>query len=346
MARPEAGLSEAVSEENVEQQRMELETLLSIYYDKIKVIQDDQEFMVRKRGVSMQSLNMQIGGGLSLTPCPLPSYTIQVETTPVLSEPVQLVLPQAFPRQAAKPDGPVADDRLALVSDISHLSPIVLYVHYHPRYPSECAPSFHVSARWLDSKAVAFVSTKLKQCFTAESLVVFDWISWLRDDFLHEYRLDQSSRRPTLDSNLTASAPDCPARRRPLAGPPLSAASSLEATSSEHAGECGVDEGSVRHPCQIFLRSSSQLNDLEEFDQFECHKEFLEREHECEICFVTSRGTEFCEPCAQCRQLFCKACMQEYCRVSVRHVPAVYVRVILSMNIVSTCYTISVIGVA
>ena len=47
MARPGEGLSEAVSE-NIEQQKMELETLQSIYYDRIKVMQEDQEYMVRE----------------------------------------------------------------------------------------------------------------------------------------------------------------------------------------------------------------------------------------------------------------------------------------------------------
>ena len=174
-----------------------------------------------------------------------------------------------------------------------------------------------MSARWLDSKALFVISDKLQQCFIAENLVVFDWISWLQDDFVREYSVQQAMDWQTHDR--TALRPKSPTLPKVVvatpSSPPLSRECKVELDSVQTTA--GIDEDrSGRHPCQIFLRSSSQLNDLEEFDRFECHKEFLECNHDCGVCFVAYPGTEFCYPCKVCQQLFCKGCMLQYCQVS------------------------------
>ena len=73
------------------------------------------------------------------------------------------------------------------------------------------------------------------------------------------------------------------------------------------------------HPCQIFVRTISELNDVEQFDQFECHKEFLSTLHECSICLGEMRGEECIEPCEGCGQgagsVYCRPCVTEYCLV-------------------------------
>lgn len=73
----------------------------------------------------------------------------------------------------------------------------------------------------------------------------------------------------------------------------------------------------ARHVNQIFVRSISEFNDVEEHDQYENHKKFMTTKHECGICIEFKYGEQFCPPCKDCDGpgLFCKACLVEYCQV-------------------------------
>lgn len=72
------------------------------------------------------------------------------------------------------------------------------------------------------------------------------------------------------------------------------------------------------HPSnQLFVRSISEFNDVEEYNCYESHKQFLSEKHDCVICFETKFGDQFCDPCTSCISigLFCKGCVREHCQV-------------------------------
>lgn len=206
------------------------------------------------------------------------SLTHQVTISPRFDGNVQLVLP---PDSTTVKQG-ISPPRL---SEVTHLPSLVLYVRYHSEYPSLRPPDLHLSARWLDPKLVSQVVDKLRQQFTPDCPVVFDWVTYLQDELVKDYSENQLQTPiiPATDSTTAAV------------------------------------EGTGSHPCPIFLRSTSQFDDMEEFDKYESHKEFLESKHTCGICFQELSGREFCEPCRTCAQLFCKPCLSEYCQVWCTH---------------------------
>ena len=222
------------------------------------------------------------------------------------------------------------------MAEVTHLPPVVLYVKYHCDYPSRRPPEFHVSARWLEPKSVAFIAEKLRQFFVPEYPVVFDWISYLHDELVGEYSIHQleniSLGVPKDSQSDGPSASTQPASTHLKSSSECSEISTSKllsldciSTELEHSNDRFLSPSSAsdRHPCQIFLRSSSQIDDMEEFDQYEAHKEFLQNKHECGICFVEWLGEQFCEPCHSCKQVFCRQCILEYCRVSTQHACAV-----------------------
>ena len=94
----------------------------------------------------------------------------------------------------------------------------------------------------------------------------------------------------------------------------------------------------TRHPCQVFLRSTSQFNDIEAFDQYECHREFLRNKHECCICFLLISGEQFCEPCPDCGQAFCTDCLLGYCQVCSPQPVTTVLHVLVGRELKWGCY--------
>ncbi len=247
--------------------------------------------------------------------CSKPS---QVTITPRFDETIQLLLPSSAdplghpPSQDAPPLKPILSPPPSnphRCVEVTHLSPLALYVRYHTDYPSSRPPDFHLSARWLDPKLSSFVSKKLEELFTPEYPVVFDWITYLQDEFILDYTALQRQASPApFEANI-------PPIRSSF---PISSQTPTPNSSGNDIKSKGLPREAVaddRHPCQMFLRSTSQLEDMEEYDQFEAHKEFLAETHVCEVCFLEVPGRAFCEPCASCRHLFCRECIREYCQV-------------------------------
>lgn len=213
---------------------------------------------------------------------------------PQIDGEVQLVLPTtpgSLSVQTTSQDGIQSTGRS---TGVTHLPPIELYVKYHSGYPSKLPPNFHISARWIDPKVVPFILEKLRLLFAPDFPMVFECITYLQQEFVNDYSTYQSTiphedhphqqpKQPPDSSNLHTEHSDWP---------PLS-----------------------KHSCQIFLRSTSLLVDMEEYDRYEDHKEFLKSKHECRICVSELLGEEFCEPCDSCKQLFCKNCILGYCQV-------------------------------
>ena len=165
-------------------------------------------------------------------------------------------------------------------ADITHLPPITLYIRYHDNYPSHECPQFHLSARWLNQKYVNKLNDKLRELFTPCWPVVYDWINYISNDLLQYYCQLQNGAGPGLE-------------------------------------EMESEQTLTRHPNQIFVRSLSELNDVEEHNRYEMYKEFLEEKHECGICFDLKFGNLFCNLCKDCvgPGLFCRDCVKEYCQV-------------------------------
>ena len=74
---------------------------------------------------------------------------------------------------------------------------------------------------------------------------------------------------------------------------------------------------SSRH---LFLRSISEFNDVEEYDKYENHKQFLAEKHFCGVCFEEKYGSQFVEKCQECKDesiLFCENCVRGHCEVII-----------------------------
>lgn len=236
-------------------------------------------------------------------------FSFQVTITPQFDGDIQLVLPTSTDLATPTPTCDVGQS-CKRSTQVTHLSPIELYVKYHSAYPSKQLPDFHISARWLDPKLVPTILETLQQLFTPDCPVVFQCITYLQDELIRDYSCTQSQNDNDLQpeskmGSIHIQTPDSVDVSDP--GIPILEHTYSDGPSSSLGG---------RHPCQIFLRSTSQLDDMEEYDQYEIHQEFLQSKHECGICFTKQLGKEFCEPCHSCTQLFCKDCILEYCHVS------------------------------
>ena len=175
---------------------------------------------------------------------------------------------------------------LPTTTTVTHLPPLSLFIRYHSAYPSRGPPVLHLSARWVDSEMCRFATETMQGMFTADCPVVFDWINYLKNEFLStyvEWKQSQEGDKGEREKNFQPPFPQQPP--------------------------------ATKHPCQMFLRSTSQFNDIEAFNEFECHREFLRSEHECSICFLQVPGEQFSEPCSQCGQTFCSQCLLSYCQV-------------------------------
>ena len=170
---------------------------------------------------------------------------------------------------------------------VTHLPPLSLFIRYHSAYPSRGPPIFHLSGRWVDSEKCRFATETMRGMFTADCPVVFDWINYLKDEFLSEYVEWKQSQEGEKGEREKNSLPPLPQQ-----------------------------SPATKHHCQVFLRSTSQFNDIEAFNEYECHREFLRSKHECSICFLQVPGEEFSEPCTQCGQAFCSQCLLSYCQVN------------------------------
>ena len=66
----------------------------------------------------------------------------------------------------------------------------------------------------------------------------------------------------------------------------------------------------------MFVRSASVMADMDEFDKYQKHKNFLEDSHLCDICTEERKGSSFPEASLLCGHLFCADCLSEYAQVS------------------------------
>ncbi len=177
------------------------------------------------------------------------------------------------------------------VATVTHLPPVTLYVRYTPLYPSSEPPFCHISARWLNPGYTDRLTDKLKGMFTPGCPIVFDWISYIGGSLLDDY-CQLLNDTQVLEEPHPQQEPRPQQELRPQQEP---------------------------HPCQIFVRTISELNDVEHYNQLECHKEFLSTLHECSICLGEMRGEECIEPCEGCGQevgsVYCRSCVTEYCLV-------------------------------
>ena len=180
---------------------------------------------------------------------------------------------------------------------VTHLPAVTLYIKYPPDYPSRNPPIFHISSIWFDPKFSKQINKQLLERFTQDFSVVYEWTLFLQDELVEAYSQQQIQARALLEQ-----------------------AHSQEKINKEGDGKGATAELSKKDPCQIFLRSSSLLNDIEEFDSYQKHREFQQSEHECGICCLTFMGSGVCRPCEMCGLLYCKDCLKEYCQVNGSHV--------------------------
>ena len=172
--------------------------------------------------------------------------------------------------------------------EVAHLPEVTLYVKYPPDYPSRNPPTFHISSCWLDPFLSQQINERLLQNFTPDYPVVYEWILFLQDELVELYSQEQKQK--------------------------MNESQSSEGANKDESDGAKV-ESSQQDPCRIFLRSSSLLNDVEEFDSYQKHREFQESEHECGICCLMLMGSALCRPCEMCGLLYCKDCLKGYCQV-------------------------------
>ena len=180
---------------------------------------------------------------------------------------------------------------------VTHLPPVTLYVKYPPDYPSRNPPIFHISSTWLDPNFSQQINERLLERFTQDLAVVYEWTLFLQDELVEAYSQQQIQAKVSLEQTH-----------------------GQKEMSKEGDGDGAIAETSKKKdPCQIFLRSSSLLNDIEEFDSYEKHREFQQSEHECGICCLSFMGYGVCRPCEMCGLLYCKDCLKGYCQVNGSH---------------------------
>lgn len=172
--------------------------------------------------------------------------------------------------------------------DVAHLPEVTLYVKYPPDYPAGKPPTFHVSSCWLDPSLSHMINERMLQNFTPDYPVVYEWILFLQDELVELYSQQQQKKRAEFQHS--------------------------EGVNKDESDGAKA-ESSQLDPCRIFLRSSSLLNDVEEFDSYQKHREFQESEYECGICCLTLMGSALCQPCKMCGLLYCKDCLKGYCQV-------------------------------
>eukprot|EP00731_Ephydatia_muelleri_P027869 Em0019g742a len=151
------------------EQEEELETLMSIYGDKITVITQGKEYIVQ--------LEPHLSSALQLV---LKRQTVDV--------------PQQLPSEPKS-------------AQIAHLSPVSLYVRCPLDYPALRHPECHISAPWLDPELATVVSKKLKEKFTPGNVVVFEWICYIQEELVSELSKLQNSTPAAYDGRDSGSGP-------------------------------------------------------------------------------------------------------------------------------------------
>ncbi|KAL5463215.1 hypothetical protein EMCRGX_G032094 [Ephydatia muelleri] len=151
------------------EQQEELETLMSIYGDKITVITQGKEYIVQ--------LEPHLSSALQLV---LKRQTVDV--------------PQQLPSEPKS-------------AQIAHLSPVSLYVRCPLDYPALRHPECHISAPWLDPELATVVSKKLKEKFTPGNVVVFEWICYIQEELVSELSKLQNSTPAAYDGRDSGSGP-------------------------------------------------------------------------------------------------------------------------------------------
>ena len=163
---------------------------------------------------------------------------------------------------------------------VDHLPPVTLFIRYPTDYPSSAPPDFNLVSRWLDSLYLDVVAMKLHEMFVPGCTIVYDWVCFIQENLIEMYAFSQQKSIPSSppEANPTISQPQ----------------------------DAGLTE---KHPLQIFVRSSSIMTDVEEYNEFESHNAFLQSKHHCPLCFCEQLGTEFPEVKLECGHLFCTECI-------------------------------------
>ena len=169
---------------------------------------------------------------------------------------------------------------------VDHFPPVTLFIRYPTNYPSSVPPDFNLAARWLDSLYLDIVAVKLHDMFAPGCTVVYDWVCFIQENLVEMYA---SSQQKSLPSSLP------------------------EANTAENQPQDAA--ATEKHPLQIFVRSSSIMTDVEEYNEFENHNTFLQSKHNCPLCFCEHLGTEFPEVKLDCGHLFCTECISAHIKV-------------------------------
>lgn len=170
-------------------------------------------------------------------------------------------------------------------SVVDHFPPVALFIRYPTNYPSRVPPDFNLSSRWLDSMYLDLIATKLHEMFVPGCTVVYDWVCFIQENLVEMYVSSQQKSLPS--SSLPEGSPS--------------------------EDQPPVTEKSL----QIFVRSSSIMTDVEEYNEFENHNEFLQTKHDCPLCLCKYLGSEFPEMKLDCDHLFCTDCISSHIKVYI-----------------------------
>lgn len=171
---------------------------------------------------------------------------------------------------------------------VDHLPPVTLFIRYPANYPSNVPPDFNLASRWLDSLYLDVVAVKLHEMFVPGCTVVYDWVCFIQENLVEIY-----------SSSQLKSSPSCHPKSSPI-------------ENQLYPQDSAVAE---KHPLQIFVRSSSIMTDVEEYNEFENHNAFLQNKHDCPLCLCEQLGSEFPEVKLDCGHLFCTECILSHIKV-------------------------------
>lgn len=169
-------------------------------------------------------------------------------------------------------------DDLLYTFKVQHLSPIILTCLLPKSYPSHCPPSFTISVQWLHESRISKICSMLDSLWKEQQgqEVLYPWVDWLHSSSLSFIGFDEEL----------------------LLGP------------------YGVKDVSDRRALSGSVSPDIDIPSMKSYNEERQHENFLNRCHECCICFSEYPGTEFAR--LPCDHFFCMKCMKTYADMHVK----------------------------
>lgn len=276
-----------------EEQEDELMALASIYEDSFTLVENDAQ-----EGDS--SLR---GGELEIT----------------------LDLPESFTCCIKRANGNGVMETLS--HRVEYLPAIYLHFTFPKDYPSNCAPNFTVSCKWLNRKSLSALCSKLDELWEEMSgcVVMFSWSQFLKEESLTllnitdilDLDMVRLSRHRSRDSNsINNTVTPTEGAQADLTEikdmKVVENDNCVDAIKPERQHSSDYDDRAI----QDLSPSVNLLRYLLDFNDEMRKKMFKLKTFECKVCFLERAGSQ-CIEFWPCNHVYCKECMTGYFEVQI-----------------------------